>query len=134
MQPCGCRFDCVKAVSLEALHKWFTSYLENRKQLVVVNDSKSCNRKITCGVPQGGIFGPLLFILYVNDLHKALIEAQCILFADDTNIFIENKELTQIGNIMNNELLSLSNWITTNKLLTNKLLIKRIIWSSIELK
>ena len=90
------------------MHEWFRSYLENRGQFVVINDSKSCNRKITCGVLQGSILGPLHFILYVNDLHKALNEAQCILFADDTNIFIEHKEPTQIANIMNNELSYLS--------------------------
>ena len=69
------------------MHEWFGSYLENHKQFVAINDSKL--RNITCGVPQGSILGPLLFILYVNDLHKALNEVQCILFADDTNIFTQ---------------------------------------------
>ena len=72
--------------------------------------------------------GPLHSILYVNDLHKALNEAQCIIFAEDTNIFIEHKEPKQIANIMNNELLSLQ------IILIYLILIKLIIWSSIELK
>ena len=58
-------------------------------------------------------------MLYVNDLHKALNEAQCIFFADDANIFIEHKELTQIANIMITELSSLSYWLTTDKLTLN---------------
>ena len=109
-------FDCVDMRG--SMHGW---YLENCKQFVVINDSKSCNSKITCGVPQGGILGPLLFNLDVNDLHKAVNEAQCILFADDTNIFIEHEEPIQIANIMNNVIPSLSNWLTTNKLKLNKM-------------
>ena len=70
-------------------------------------------------MPQGSILGPLLFILYVNDLHKALNKADCILFADDTNIFAKHKTSEQVVDIVNSELNSLSKWLASNKLTLN---------------
>ena len=66
---------------------WFISYLSNRSQFVKIQDSSSDLLNITCGVPQGSILGPLLFILYMNDIINASTLATFILFADDTNIF-----------------------------------------------
>ena len=63
------------------------SYLSNRKQLVAINNVKSNFKQITCGVPQGTVLGPLLFILYVNDLLKMSTLGQIISYADDTAIF-----------------------------------------------
>ena len=65
-------------------HHWFKSFLTNRKQFVSVSGSNSSSKKMPFGVPQGSVLGPLLFILYVNDLHSAILFSIVNLFADDT--------------------------------------------------
>ena len=67
--------------------QWFPSYLRNRKQLVSVNNSDSEFVTMNTGVPQGSILGPLLFLVYVNDLTRSSKLASFILYADDTNLF-----------------------------------------------
>ena len=66
---------------------WIRSYLTHRKQYVYLNDVKSDMLYVNCGVPQGSILGPLLFIIYINDIVNISKIMQMILFADDTNIF-----------------------------------------------
>ena len=68
---------------------WFKSYLTNRKQYVYWQDTNSEIETVSCGVPQGSILGPLLFILYVNDLPNVSNKCVPILFADDTTILFE---------------------------------------------
>ena len=68
----------------------FKSYLQNRQQYVHLNGASSSLRNIVCEVPQGSILGPLLFILYINDIVKCSDILQFILFADDTNLFYSN--------------------------------------------
>ena len=67
--------------------EWFRSYLSNRKQFVFHNGHSSVLRNINCGVPQGSLLGPLLFIIYINDFYRSSNVASFILFADDTNLF-----------------------------------------------
>ncbi|CAL4059141.1 unnamed protein product, partial [Meganyctiphanes norvegica] len=74
----------------------FTSYLSNRKQYVRVNNVDSEQRTITCGVPQGSVLGPLLFLLYVNDLANCCPEVFFRIFADDTGIFSHFKDISTI--------------------------------------
>jgi hypothetical protein len=75
--------------------------------------------KINCGVPQGSILGPLLFLLYVNDMHNVCTSSFTLLFADDTNIFVSGKSLEEIETKINNDLKALSIWFQLNKLSLN---------------
>ena len=77
------RFYGVRGVALE----WFRNYLSGISQYVSYYDMNSASRDVTCGVPQGSVLGPLLFIIYTNDLPKSLSHSKSILFADDTTIY-----------------------------------------------
>ena len=98
---------------------WFKDYLSNRKQFVFPNNASSQMRKITCGVPQGSILGPLLFILYVNDMINCSKLLHFILFADDTNLFYSSSNYKDLIDVVNIELGNLSEWFRTNKLSLN---------------
>ena len=101
------------------LMQWFQSYLSARSQYVIYNGIKSSFRNITHGVPQGSILGPLLFILNVNDFSRSSDLLFSILFADDTSVFIEGHSYAEVIEILNNELLKVSDWLMANKLTIN---------------
>jgi len=96
--------------------KWFVDYLTNRKQYVIFNHGTSSLLDIVCGVPQGSILGPLLFIIYVNDIINCSETLSFILFADDTNLFYSTKDVHDLMNTVNSELSKLYNWFCSNKL------------------
>lgn len=98
---------------------WFRSYLTNRQQYVQFNGTKSSLLNIKTGVPQGSILGPLLFLIYINDIVKASKYLYLILFADDTNVFMHHKDLNTLQKICNTELENLSHWFKANKLSLN---------------
>ena len=99
--------------------EWFRSYLSDRKQYVSVNGSNSNLLSITCGVPQGSELGPLLFLIYINDLPNASKKLTFYLFADDTNIYYESKDLFNLIKIVNKELRLVKKWLDANKLSLN---------------
>jgi hypothetical protein len=99
--------------------EWFKSYLNNRKQFVSYNSCNSQLKDIICGVPQGSILGPLLFILYVNDITNSTSVLDFTLFADDTTILYSHKDIASKMNIINAELDKVSNWFKANKLSVN---------------
>ncbi len=68
---------------------WFESYLTDRKQYVTVNGSNSSFLNVSCGIPQGSVPGPLLFLIYINDLPQSSSKLAFYLFADDTNIYYD---------------------------------------------
>ena len=74
---------------------------------------------MSCGVPQGSVLGPLLFLLYINDLPNISCKLKFFLFADDTNIYYESNDLKEIEKIVNQELKHLSEWLNVNRLALN---------------
>ena len=99
--------------------KWFESYLSNRKQFVFYNGVSSDIASFTCGVPQGSVLGPLLFLIYINDLPNISSKLSFFLFADDTNIYYESNNLIELEKTINKELKLLSLWLNLNRLALN---------------
>ena len=99
---------------------WFESYLTDRKQFVSLNGESSELKDISCGVPQGSVLGPLLFLIYINDLPNVSEKLNFFLFADDTNIYYESNDLQKLENVINHELKQLlSLWLKVNRLALN---------------
>ena len=98
---------------------WFQSYLSDRTQRCNVNGRLSTPRTITCGLPQGTILGPLLFLMYINDLPNCLWEASPRIFPDDTNITLTAKTLTELKLALTPELSNLNCWLRANRLSLN---------------
>ena len=98
---------------------WFQSYLSDRQQFVTYNVIQSSMKVVKCGVPQGSILGPILFLLYINDLANICRNTLPFLFADDTILFISGTGLTQIEEMLNLELREISLWLKVNKLSFN---------------
>ena len=106
-------FDCVDHnILTEKLVKfgcigntlnWFKSYLMNRKQMCKVNQTTSKCRKISSGVPQGSNLGPILFLLFVNDLPNCLKSTSASMFADNTNLTASGNTITELHNKLNND-------------------------------
>lgn len=97
--------------------KWFESYLMDRKQKVSVNGTESNFQNISCGVPQGSILGPLLFLYYVNDMSTSISsECKLLLYADDSTILYSHRNPEVISTRLGQELESCSRWLIDNKL------------------
>ena len=98
---------------------WFKNYLSDRKQYVLYNGVKSSERIISCGVPQGSILGPLLFLIYINDLANVSEKLFTILYADDSNLFITGKDIDALISTLNDEMPKFIQWLNVNKLCLN---------------
>ena len=98
---------------------WFQSYLANRKQYVEVNGASSDVLDVMCGVPQGSVLGPLLFLIFINDLPAVCKKLKFYLFADDTNVYFESDSLDLLEKTMNKELKKVDKWLITNRLALN---------------
>ena len=122
-------FDTVNhQILLDKLHyygirgnalKWFQSYLEDRQQCTEIGNTQSNLDYIKCGVPQGSILGPLLFLLYINDIVFSSNIFKFTLFADDTSLFYSHKNIEEAVITMTQELANISDWLAANKLSLN---------------
>ena len=106
----GCDHLCIK---------WFKSYLENRFQHVKLGNNTSSSLPVMCGVPQGSILGPLLFILFTNDMHLYVKNSRLDSYADDSNISSSADSLEQLVDLLQHDLDSISHWCDANKLVLN---------------
>ena len=100
-------------------YQWFHSYLSNRIQYVTFNGTKSIVQIVTCGVPQGSVLGPLLFLIYMNDLPLCLKASKAILFADDTTLYASSDDIAHLYKTVNHDLENLTDWFRANKLSLN---------------
>ena len=101
------------------INSWFRSYLTDRKQNTEVNNVVSEAETTLCGVPQGSVLGPLLFLLYINDIYKSSSLFAFYLFADDTSIILANNNLKELESLVNRELGNVNEWLKVNKLSLN---------------
>lgn len=102
--------------------EWFKSYLSNRQQYVIFNDAPSTYKFVNTGVPQGSTLGPLLFLIYINDITNSSDILYFILYADNTNLFYSDKCIDKCINLItvaNSELIKLFEWFRVNKLSVN---------------
>ena len=101
------------------INKRFSSYLEGRTQTTEIGSFIPPEKNITFGFPQGSVLGPLLFLIYINDIQECSEKLQLLLFADDTNILYADNNLKSLEDIVNLELRKLCDWLTANKLSLN---------------
>ena len=99
--------------------QWITSYLTNRKQFVNISDASSDLLDTKMGVPQGSTLGPLLFILYINDMSNSLTSLEVVHFADDSTLHLSMNKNENIGPRVNEELAIINTWLISNKLFLN---------------
>ncbi len=109
---------------------WFESYLTGRYQAVKSGSVKSDYLQVTHGVPQGSILGPLLFILYINDLYTHLSECDISLYADDTALYTAAKSQIEIKLTLQIELIIVCEWLKANKLTLNANKTKYVIFGN----
>ena len=98
---------------------WFRSYLDNRQQFVSINGFNSSLSKIKCGVPQGSVLGPLLFLIYINDLYSSISTCKVHHFADDTNLLHFDYSVKKLNKVVNYDLKHLVHWLNANKISLN---------------
>ena len=122
-------FDCVDhSILLKKMHfygikgnalSWFRSYLTNRIQLCKIDQTFSHRKIVKCGISQGSALGPILFLLYINDLPNCLSSCSANMFADDTNISTNGKNSSELEERLNTDLENIHQWLIANRLTLN---------------
>ena len=100
-------------------NNWFKSYLSNRSQYGSINGYESGFSALNCGVPQGSVLGPLLFLLYINDLNQAIKFRKVHQFADDTNLLCLSNSFKKLSKLVDADSKHLVNWLNANKISLN---------------
>ena len=98
---------------------WFKSYLTGRNQIVKFNNISSQTNTVQLGVPQGTVLGPILFLIYVNDLSAFVKDAFITMYADDSSIVATGNSVAEASSNLNMSLNKISQWFTRNRLLIN---------------
>ena len=98
---------------------WITNYLEEREQVMLVNGSVSGSVEVVCGVPQGSILGPLMFLAYINDVERCCQFSKISLYADDTAIYLSGKNHVDTSLLLQQDLSRFEQWCAGNKLTVN---------------
>ena len=109
-------------------NEWFKSYLSNRKQYVSVTGYDFNLADVKLGVPQGSVLGPLLFLIYINDLNHALKFYKVEHFTDDTNLLHFSKSVNRLNKYVNLDLKNLTYWLNANKIPLNVKKTKLVIF------
>ena len=128
MPPVMCHVS-LHSIDIECkLLELFTSYLQNRKQIVVVDGLKISTTNISAGLPQGSRLGPLLFIIYINDITKDL-ESDILIFADDCSLLVSDINPNTTAQLLNGDLVRISQWASKWKVKFNGSKKKDMIFS-----
>ena len=98
---------------------WFKSYLSNQSQFVSINEFNSDHQNIKCGVPQGSVLGPLLFLIFIKNLNFAIRNSLDFHFADDICSLSIKSKIKEINKYVDKDLRSLSKWLNSNKIVLN---------------
>ena len=109
---------------------WFKSYLSNHSQYASINGYESGLAAINCGVPHGSVLGPLLFLLYTNDLNQAIKFCKVHHYADDTNLLCLSDSIKKLNKLVNADLKDLVNWLNANKMSLNVKKTEMLIFKS----
>ena len=110
--------------------QWINGYLSDRKQCVVANNISSSVETVKCGVPQGSVIGPLMFLVYVNDMEKYCNNVEAKLFSDDTVLYKSGYNIEEITTVLQPELEKYHKWCVMNKLSINVNKTKVMVFSS----
>ena len=121
----------LKSISLDDNSlNWFKSYLTNRQQKISINDTLSSSLPVSVGVPQGSILGPLLFIIYINDMPSIVKHGKVILYADDTLLYYSSNSAREIEKYVNEDLHLICRWLNENLLTLNCAKSKFVLFGS----
>ena len=110
--------------------EFLISYLHNRKQFVINDGISSCLLDVLCGVPQGSVLGPLLFIIYINDIGRSTSNCNNVLFADDAALLASANNINKLKKLVNKEVKLLHEWLIRNKLTLNLLKTKYMLFAN----
>ena len=109
---------------------WFANYLKDRSQVVCYGNELSNPCSIISGVPQGSILGPLLFILFINDLPCTIKQCSVLMYADDTVLYYAARNVADIERVLNKELKLLNDWLVNNGLFLHRQKMECVLFGS----